>query len=110
MALRGKVFDVAVDIRQGSPTYGQWVGEVLSDKNFHMLYIPPGFAHGFCVLSAEVDLVYMVTAEYAPELETGIIWNDPEIGVQWLIPEPLLSERDTQLPLLQDADTGFVYG
>ncbi len=109
MALRGKVFDVAVDIRKGSPTYGQWVSAVLSDENFHMLYLPPGFAHGFCVLSEEADFVYLVTAEYAPECETGILWNDPEIGVQWPIAQPVLSDRDTRLPLLKDADTGFVY-
>ncbi len=109
MALRGAVFDVAVDIRQGSPTYGQWVGATLSDQNFHMLYIPAGFAHGFCVLSEEADFVYLITAEYTPELDTGIRWNDPAIGVQWPVAEPLLSTKDTQLPLLKDADTGFVY-
>ncbi len=110
MALRGEVFDVAVDIRKGSPTYGQWVGTVLSDENFHMLYVPVGFAHGFCVLSDEADFVYQVTAEYAPELERGIVWNDPTIGIQWPIPEPMLSPQDAQLPLLQEADIDFVYG
>ncbi|MCP4536070.1 MAG: dTDP-4-dehydrorhamnose 3,5-epimerase [Chloroflexi bacterium] len=109
MALRGEVFDVAVDIRQGSPTYGQWVGATLSDENFHMLYIPPGFAHGFCVLSEKADFVYLITAEYALECETGIRWDDPAIGVQWPVTEPLLSPRDTQLPLLKDADVDFVY-
>lgn len=109
IALRGDIFDVAVDIRQGSPTYGQWVGAVLSDKNFHMLYIPVGFAHGFCVLSAEADFIYQVTAEYVPELERGILWNDPTIGIQWPISEPLLSSRDVQLPSLQAADIDFAY-
>jgi dTDP-4-dehydrorhamnose 3,5-epimerase len=109
MALRGEVFDVAVDIRQGSPTYGQWVSAILSDENFHMLYIPVGFAHGFCVLSEEADLIYLVTAEYAPELDSGILWNDPAIGIHWPIAEPMLSPKDAQLPLLQDADLDFVY-
>jgi dTDP-4-dehydrorhamnose 3,5-epimerase len=109
MALRGEVFDVAVDIRQGSPTYGQWTGAVLSDRNFHMLYIPVGFAHGFCVLSQEADFLYLVTDEYAPECERGILWNDPTIGIEWPISEPVLSTRDAQLPLLQDADLDFVY-
>lgn len=109
MALRGEVFDVAVDIRQGSPTYGQWVSAILSDENFHMLYIPVGFAHGFCVLSEEADFVYLVTAEYAPELDSGILWNDPAIGIQWPIAEPMLSPKDARLPLLQDADVDFVY-
>ena len=109
MALRGEVFDVAVDIRQGSPTYGQWVSTILSDENFHMLYIPVGFVHGFCVLSEEADFVYLVTAEYAPELDSGILWNDPAIGIQWPIAEPMLSSKDAQLPLLQDADVVFVY-
>jgi len=109
MVLRGKVFDVGIDIRKGSPTYGQWVGAILSEENFHMLYIPVGFAHGFCVLSDEVDLVYQVTAEYAPELERGIAWNDPTIGIQWPAEEPLLSSRDVQLPLLGKADINFVH-
>ena len=110
MAPRGEIFDVAVDIRQGSPTYGQWVGETLSEENLHMLYVPAGFAHGFCVLSEEADLVYQTTAEFTPELETGICWNDPTIGIQWPIAEPLLSPRDTQLALLEDAGVDFVYG
>lgn len=109
MAPRGEVFDVAVDIRKGSPTYGRWVSAVLSDENFHMLYIPEGFAHGFCVLSDEADFVYQVTAEYAPELDRGIVWNDPAIGIQWPISEPMLSSKDAQLPLLQEADIDFVF-
>jgi len=74
-----------------------------------MLYIPVGFAHGFCVLSEETDFIYNVTAEYAPELDRGILWNDPVIGIQWPIPEPALSSRDAQLPPLQEADIDFVY-
>jgi dTDP-4-dehydrorhamnose 3,5-epimerase len=107
--LRGEVLDVAVDIRRGSPTYGRWVSQRLSEENGYMLYVPPGFAHGFCVLSAEADFNYMVTAEYAPELDRGIIWNDPIIGVEWPIEAPLLTDKDAQWPLLEEADVNFVY-
>ena len=110
MVLRGRIFDVAVDIRRGSPTYGQHVGQELFDDDRYMLYIPPGFAHGFGVLSVEADLFYKVTVEYEPELERGILWNDPTIGVKWPIACPILSERDTQLPLLKDAENNFVFG
>jgi dTDP-4-dehydrorhamnose 3,5-epimerase len=106
-AVQGEVFDVAVDIRAGSLTYGEWVGETLSAENGHMLYVPPGFAHGFCVLSSEAGLAYKVTAEYAPALERGIRWNDPQIGIRWPIQDPLLSERDEALPLLNEADHDF---
>ncbi len=109
-APRGDVFDVAVDIRKGSPTYGRWAGEVLSGENHRMLYIPTGFAHAFCALSKEADVVYKVTAEYAPELERGILWSDPEIGILWPIRKPVLSPRDARFPLLRDADNDFVHG
>ncbi|MCL4488513.1 MAG: dTDP-4-dehydrorhamnose 3,5-epimerase [Chloroflexi bacterium] len=106
---RGRVFDVAVDIRRGSPDYGRWVGMELSDENGHMLYVPPGFAHGFCVLSEQADLIYKVTTEYAPDLERGILWNDPAIGVRWPIEDPRLSSRDVKLPLLKYADNNFEF-
>ncbi len=105
--IRGEIFDVAVDIRKGSATYGQWVGEVLSSDNRRLLYVPVGFAHGFCVLSEEADVVYKVTNEYAPDLDRGIIWNDPDIAVEWPAEEPLLSPKDAQLPRLRDADADF---
>lgn len=105
----GKIFDVAVDIRRGSPTFGQWVGEILSAENGRLLYVPPGFAHGFCVLSESADLIYKTTDYYQPESEKGIIWNDPRIGVAWPISAPLLSGRDTELPTLAEADFNFVY-
>lgn len=107
--LRGEVFDVAVDIRVGSPTYGQWAGMHLSGDRFQLLYIPVGFAHGFCVLSEKAGFVYHITAEYAQQLEAGILWNDPAIGIEWPISDPLLSPRDAQLPLLQEAGVDFTY-
>ena len=107
--LRGEVFDVAVDIRQGSPTFGQWVGMRLSGEQFRMLYVPVGFAHGFCVLSEQADFGYKVTAEYAKAQERGIVWNDPELGIEWPLSQPVLSPRDAELPLLKHADMNFVY-
>ena len=101
---RGKVFDVAVDIRRGSPTYGRWVGVLLSEENKKMLYVPVGFAHGFCVLSEEAEVLYKTTEEYAPEYERGIIWNDPDIGIKWPIEEPILSPKDAALPRLKEAE------
>lgn len=91
----GEVFDVAVDLRQSSATFGQWVGAVLSDKNHHQLYVPPGFAHGFVVLSDTADFLYKTTDYYAPEHEQCILWNDPDIGIDWPINgEPSLSGKD----------------
>lgn len=107
---RGEIFDVAVDLRQGAPTFGRWVSQVLSIENGSMLYVPPGFAHGFCALSAEADVLYKVTMEYAPELDRGIIWNDPAVGVTWPLPEPILSDKDARLPRLKDADNNFEFG
>ena len=102
--IAGAVFDVAVDIRRGSDTFGRWVGEILSAENHRQLWVPPGFAHGFCVLSEEVDFTYKVSAEYAPALDRGVRWDDPSIGINWPIEAPLLSEKDEALPLLEAAD------
>jgi dTDP-4-dehydrorhamnose 3,5-epimerase len=110
MALTGRIFDVAVDIRMGSPTYGQWVGLTLSAENMRILYIPVGFAHGFCVISGKADVLYKVTEEYAPEEDRGILWNDPDIGIDWPIAAPILSPKDAQLPALCDADNNFTFG
>jgi dTDP-4-dehydrorhamnose 3,5-epimerase len=107
---RGEIFDVAVDIRRGSPTYAQWLGRVLSAQNGCLLYLPVGFAHGFCVLSEEADVVYKVTAEYAPELDRGIIWNDPEIDIRWPVHNPTVSPKDAKLPSLKSSDNDFLYG
>jgi len=109
LVLKGSVFDVGVDIRQGSPTYGEWIGETLSAENQKMLYLPPGMAHGFCVLSEEVDFFYKVTADYTPEMDRGFIWSDPEIGVTWPISDPILSEKDKNLPSLTAADNNYIF-
>ena len=100
--LRGAIFDVAVDIRTKSPTYGKWVGLNLTDGEHQMFYIPEGFAHGFCVLSDEVDFVYKVSSEFAPDFDFGISWNDSEIGIKWPIEAPQLSFKDANLPSLSD--------
>ncbi|HLW59433.1 MAG TPA: dTDP-4-dehydrorhamnose 3,5-epimerase [bacterium] len=107
--LHGEIFDVAVDIRRGSPTFQRWVAVTLSAGNRRMLYVPVGFAHGFCTLSDQADVVYRVTAEYAPDADRGILWNDPDLQVTWPIPHPVLSPKDARLPLFRDADSNFVY-
>ncbi len=106
-AIRGEIFDVAVDIRKDSPTYGRWVSVILSDKNSQMLYVPVGFAHGFYVVSDEADIDYKTSAEYCLEAEGGILWNDPELNICWPTPSPTVSPKDTLLPLFRDADHNF---
>ena len=104
-ATRGEVYDVAVDLRNGSPTYGQWAGVLLTEENKTMFYIPEGFAHGFLVVSEEAVFNYKCTNLYAPEYDGGIRWNDPEVGIKWpleTISEVLLSEKDGQLPFLSE--------
>ncbi|HEX2164726.1 MAG TPA: dTDP-4-dehydrorhamnose 3,5-epimerase [Thermoanaerobaculia bacterium] len=103
-ALRGEIFDVAVDIRRGSPTFGRWFGETLSDDNFKQLWIPPGFAHGFCVLSEIAEVEYKCTALYDRADELAIAWNDAEIGVEWPVEEPLLSEKDRAAAGLREVE------
>lgn len=100
--LQGEVFDVAVDIRVGSPTFGQWAGVNLSGENHKQFWIPAGFAHGFCVLSDTAYFAYKCTADYSPENEGGIRWDDPAIGIKWPMEEVLLSGKDTLHPLLKD--------
>lgn len=99
---RGQVFDVAVDVRCGSPNFGQWTGHLLDDVTHRQMYIPPGFAHGFCVISDEADFVYRCTDYYHPASEAGILWNDPAIGIKWpaLSAAWLLSDKDQKLPPL----------
>ena len=102
----GEVFDVAVDLRRSSPTFGRWVGERLSADNHRQLWVPPGFAHGFLVLSESADVVYKTTNYYAPQSERGLMWNDPDIGIAWpdLGMEFLLSDKDQKQPLLRNAE------
>jgi dTDP-4-dehydrorhamnose 3,5-epimerase len=104
--IEGEVWDVAVDARVGSRTYGQWVAELLSADNFRQLYIPPGCAHGFCVLSDTAQVQYKCTELYDPCDEIGIAWNDPDIAIPWPVTHPLLSERDTRHPSLRDVMQG----
>jgi len=102
---RGEVFDVAVDIRRGSPTFGKWVGTILSEENHCQMFIPKGFAHGFCVLSDEVDFVYKCSDFYTPGDEYALRWNDPDIGIKWLGQDFLISEKDQKAPLLKNVPT-----
>jgi len=99
----GAILDVGVDIRRGSPTFGKWVSAELTAANAHMFYLPPGFAHGFLVLSETAEIIYKCTAEYSPKDDAGIRWNDPDIAVEWGIKAPLLSAKDRALPFLKDA-------
>jgi len=101
---RGRILDVAVDLRRGSPTHGQWEGVELDDERMRELYVPVGFAHGFCVLSEVADVLYRQTAYYDPDVERGIAWNDPDIGIDWPLPagELIVSERDAAAPRLAE--------
>jgi dTDP-4-dehydrorhamnose 3,5-epimerase len=105
----GEILDVAVDIRQGSPTFGQWVSAVLSQDNHDMLYVPVGFAHGFLTLSDWAEVVYKTTSEYAPEADAGIRWDDPALAIEWGISTPSVSPKDEKLPLLKDTTLTFTY-
>lgn len=109
MVTSGEIFDVSVDIRKGSPTYGKWIGQVLSSQNQRLLYVPEGFAHGFCVQSDTADVLYKVSSEYSPEHERGIIWNDPQIDIKWPTANPIMIPKDLELPSLKDADNNFRY-
>ncbi|MDT8302098.1 MAG: dTDP-4-dehydrorhamnose 3,5-epimerase [Sedimentisphaerales bacterium] len=100
--LAGEVVDVAVDIRQDSPTFGQWVSAILSNANHRQIYIPSGFAHGYCVTSQTAVFSYKCTDFYDPGSEGGIIWNDPDINIDWPMEEPILSSKDTDYPRLKD--------
>lgn len=102
--IRGKVWDVMVDIRQSSPTYKQWFGITLSDEKPMQIYIPPGFAHGFCTLSDEADFYYKCSDYYTPTSEHGIIWNDPEINIAWPISNPILSPKDCTYQTLSEIE------
>ncbi len=107
--IRGAIFDVAVDLRKGSPSYGKWLGRVLSDENRMMLWIPRGFAHGYLALEECSEVLYKTDHEYSPEHEGGVLWNDPDIGIQWPIRDPNLSEKDAKFPPLRESGHSFVY-
>jgi dTDP-4-dehydrorhamnose 3,5-epimerase len=105
---RGEVFDVAVDLRRGSPRFGQWVGVTLSDVNHYMLWVPPGFAHGYLAMSEEVDFLYKCTDFYAPQHERAMRWNDPDLGVEWPLPAgvvPMLSGKDAAAPFFKQVES-----
>ena len=102
--VQGEVFDVVVDIRPKSATYKKWVGFILSDRNFHQCYVPPGFAHGFCVLSETAEFEYKVTDYYDPSSELRLLWNDPDINIRWPITNPTLSAKDQQGQLFKDIE------
>ncbi|MFH1684215.1 MAG: dTDP-4-dehydrorhamnose 3,5-epimerase [Candidatus Margulisiibacteriota bacterium] len=110
---KGKIFDVGVDIRKGSPTFGKWYGDILSEENMKMLYFPPGFAHGFLTLADDTHVYYKCTGLYSKENESAIIWNDPDVGVKWPLDqvggEGILSDKDKVHPQLKDAVNNHAY-
>ncbi|ABO51539.1 dTDP-4-dehydrorhamnose 3,5-epimerase [Desulforamulus reducens MI-1] len=109
--IRGAIFDIAVDIRKGSPNFGKWIGIKLTAENKKQLLIPRGFAHGFMTLTEDVEVQYKVDELYAPELDRSILWSDPVIGIKWPMDiTPLLSTKDEKAPLLEDAENNFSYG
>ena len=110
--IRGRIFDVAIDVRRGSPSYGRWVGAELSAENGHQLFIPVGFAHGFLTLDSDCEVTYKCSDTYAPHADGGVRWDDPAIGIAWPLPAgttPELSEKDRALPSLADFDSPFAY-
>ena len=104
--LQGEVWDIAVDIRHGSPKFGEWTAVTLSSENKKQFYVPPGFAHGFCVLSETALFTYKCTDFYHPECDAGVRWDDPDLGINWPITAPILSEKDGKLPFLRDIPVG----
>jgi dTDP-4-dehydrorhamnose 3,5-epimerase len=105
--LRGRIFDVAVDIRRGSPAYGKWVGTELDDNDGRMIYVPEGFAHAYCALTEVCEVFYKTTGYYSPQHERAIRWNDPALNIQWPIADPVLSDKDRKAPFLSEAENNF---
>lgn len=108
--LAGAVYDVVVDIRKGSPTFGQWIGVLLSEDNKRQIVVPKGFAHGICTLVPNTQLLYKVDEYYSPEHDRGIVWNDPGLGIDWPVSAPILSAKDENQPTLMEAEIDFEYG
>lgn len=107
--VRGAIYDVIVDIRKGSPTYGQWQGFILTEENKRQLLVPRGFAHGFCTLVKDTEVIYKVDNYYSAEHDRGISWNDPKLNIDWPVREPILSAKDTEHPNIDDAENTFVF-
>jgi len=105
--ISGAIYDVAVDIRRNSPTFGHWVGVILSDENKRQLLVPKGFAHGFCTLVPNTQVIYKVDEYYAPGQDRGILWNDPDLGIDWPTSQPVLSDKDKLHPHLKEAEINF---
>lgn len=105
--LAGAIYDVIVDIRRESPSFGQWVGVILSEHNKRQLLVPKGFAHGFCTLVPNTQVLYKVDEYYSPEHDRGILWSDPDLAIEWPTPNPVLSDKDQRHPLLRDAEINF---
>ena len=105
--ISGSIYDVILDVRKDSPTFGQWQGFILSDANKRQLLVPQGFAHGFCTLAANTQVIYKVDEYYSPEHDRGIAWDDPSLNIDWPVSNPVLSDKDTRHPLLKDAELNF---
>ncbi|MBN1870915.1 MAG: dTDP-4-dehydrorhamnose 3,5-epimerase [Candidatus Omnitrophica bacterium] len=107
--IEGEIFDAVVDVRKGSPAYGKWVGQTLNADKKDMIYVPEGFAHGFCAISESAQVMYFSTELYSPKDERGVVYNDPKINISWPVKAPVLSDKDRGLPLLKEADNNFRY-